>query len=340
MNILRFLLIPSILLTLLFSGVGYAARSIGQGQPPRVIAFAADVPYQSPLDDIWLMDIYNQRKHRVIRASDLANISWSPDFTRIAFIQFIARQPHLAVINVGGGGYQALLQAPFTTPIWSPDGEWLAMGSRSSFSDYPGIHIIRPDGTDLRQIRREGSDPVWSANGKLLYFLDIDPPGYAVKAISVEIGHEETLHRISNPFIEDLSWSPDRRWFAYVVRSNNNHSLYLWDSYSDQLHTLDTITRPIVIVGWSQDNQYLTYSHSVSSPLLTVSMETLEATQEIDVTYYRGQVTWNGITDDFVFSAWIDNPARYEIFHYVGNEDYERLTDSEGHKWDVIWWNP
>jgi len=325
---------------LLFSGVGYAARSIGQGQPPRVIAFAADVPRQSPLDEIWLMDIYNQRRHRVIRASDIANVSWSPDFTRIAFIQFIDHQPHLAVINVGGGGYRVLLQAPFTTPVWSPDGEWLVMASRSSFGDYPGIHIIRPDGTGLRQIWDTGSDPTWSADGKLLYFLDIEPPGFAVKAVSVEIGTEDILHHIRNPFIEDLSWSPDRRWFAYVVRSNNNHSLHLWDAHTDQLHTLDTITKPILVVGWSQDSQYLIYSHSVSSPLRTVSLTTLESTQETDITYYRGQVIWNGINDDFIFTAWIDDPARYEIFHSLGDTDYERLTDSEGHKWDIIWWNP
>jgi|GEM_PF-5455879 len=339
MTMLRLLTLPALLLFLVFSLIGIALRNYGQGLSPRVIAFAADVPFQSPLDEIWLMDIYGGRSHRVIRGSDIGNVAWSPDFRQIAFIQYIEREPYLAVIGVSGSGYRQLVQAPFGTPVWSPNGEWLAMSSRTSFGDYVGLYIIRADGSDIQQISQRGSDPVWSTDGGELYYLDIDPPGYSVNAVDTTTFEVEQLHHIPFPFLEGLAWSPDRAWFSYVTRNYGNRSLHLLDIDERRERIIASNTEPLLIVGWTDDSEKIIYSDSVSSPLVTVEVDNPQAREERDITFYRGQVIWHEASTELVFTAWIDDPARYEIFRVNDEDRVFRLTDTVGHKWDITWWD-
>lgn len=70
-----------------------------------------------------------------------------------------------AVIRVGPGRRDG-------APVWSPDGQWLAMES-----DVPdkgtAIHVVRADGTGLRALRQardSGRRPAWSADSKHLAY--------------------------------------------------------------------------------------------------------------------------------------------------------------------------
>lgn len=339
MTMLKLLTPPTIVLYLLFSLIGSALRSYGQGLSPRMVAFVADVPFQAPLDEIWLLDIYSGRKHRVLRGSDIGNIAWSPDYRKIAFIQYINNEPYLAVIGVSGSGYHQLIQAPFGTPVWSPDGEWLATSSRTSFGDFVGLYIMRSDGTDIQQISPHGSDPVWSQDGSELYYLDVDPPGYSVNTIDLATFKVEKLHQILFPFLEALSWSPDREWFSYVTRNYGNRSLHLLNIEERSEQIIASDTDPLVIVGWTNNSEKIVYSNSLSSPLIIVSIDDPQVREERDIAYYRQQVIWHEDTSDIIFTAWVDDPARYEIFRMDADDSVHRLTNSVGHKWDITWWN-
>lgn len=71
----------------------------------------------------------------------------------------------------------------FTTPQISPDGEWILMVGSTPLSMGAGtnqyyyntdIYVCRTDGTDLTQLTYHAADdlsPVWSADGKQIYFI-------------------------------------------------------------------------------------------------------------------------------------------------------------------------
>ncbi|MBD5251701.1 MAG: hypothetical protein HDS49_01525 [Bacteroides sp.] len=78
----------------------------------------------------------------------------------------------------------------FTSPILSPDGQWLLFVGSSRIStgkvNYlnTDLYVCRPDGTDLRQLTYHAADdlsPVWSEDGHYIYFVSQrgDPDGVA-----------------------------------------------------------------------------------------------------------------------------------------------------------------
>ena len=63
-------------------------------------------------------------------------------------------------------------------PVWSPDGSNITFAKTrlpSSQGRTVEYWLIRPDGSDLRQILREGAWAAWSADGRWLYYSESSP---------------------------------------------------------------------------------------------------------------------------------------------------------------------
>jgi nickel/cobalt exporter len=91
-------------------------------------------------------------------------------------------------------------------PVWSPDGEWIALVRREWSDENPGqgnqVWIMRPDGSDLRQLTDAGGEiyfgePVWSPDSRyLLYdFRLIDSEGLVtgINLYDLNVGEEVEL---------------------------------------------------------------------------------------------------------------------------------------------------
>lgn len=92
-------------------------------------------------------------------------------------------QSEIWKFNYETGVEECLISDPaqsFTSPIVSPDGEWILFVG-SSFLQGPGfvypntdLYVCRIDGTDLRQLTHHAADdisPVWSNDGHYIYFV-------------------------------------------------------------------------------------------------------------------------------------------------------------------------
>ena len=58
-------------------------------------------------------------------------------------------------------------------PIWSPNGRWIAfVSSRGNGGFAFGVWLVRPDGSELRQLLPRGLGVAWSPDSEELYLVE------------------------------------------------------------------------------------------------------------------------------------------------------------------------
>jgi Tol biopolymer transport system component len=109
---------------------------------------------------------------RVLNRSAIGPFAWSPDGSLMA-VALQQDKANLAVISLDGTEARIVLAGQrlsdgavgMSAPVWSPDGQWLAVAvltaPESERLPAPStVYVVRADGTGLRPIG-EGSDPQW-----------------------------------------------------------------------------------------------------------------------------------------------------------------------------------
>jgi Tol biopolymer transport system component len=116
-------------------------------------------------------------------------LTWAPDSSRVAFSRNNRRLDGVWVAAADGSGARRILPADSGAmrPLWSPDGAWLAIRSldRSVRSD--ALHVVRPDGSDLRSVAG-GLERIvgWSRDGAAIgYTVGTGETGTTLHVVSL-----------------------------------------------------------------------------------------------------------------------------------------------------------
>ncbi|NGP75273.1 hypothetical protein G3570_01400 [Balneolaceae bacterium YR4-1] len=83
--------------------------------------------------------------------------AWSPDGKIIIYRTNYAGGFDFTLYHTETEVFERLeIQGYEFMPVWSPDGRWIAFVWRAELQDRPEIYLMRPDGTEMRRITKEG----------------------------------------------------------------------------------------------------------------------------------------------------------------------------------------
>jgi tricorn protease len=126
-------------------------------------------------EELWVGQADGSGEPRQLTTGDAQQegFTWSPDGTVLAYV---ASDNRLRVHDLNGNRSRELARAAWGglgTPVWSPDGKWVAFGM-ASHSRTADIYLVPAVGGEARRVTVDAygeSTPRFSPDGKTLYFL-------------------------------------------------------------------------------------------------------------------------------------------------------------------------
>ncbi|MBI3672663.1 MAG: PD40 domain-containing protein, partial [Rhizobiales bacterium] len=120
-----------------------------------------------------------------------------------------AQQIYVMAVDGSGQNRISFGDGRYSTPVWSPDGKYIAFTKQANGKF--AIGVMRPDGSGER-ILTEGfhnEGPTWAPNGRvIMFFRDTQGESGGPQLWSVDItGYNE--QQVPTPeFASDPAWSP------------------------------------------------------------------------------------------------------------------------------------
>ncbi|MEP6518060.1 TolB family protein [Microcoleus vaginatus] len=198
----------------------------------------------------------------------------SPDGQQVAFV----KDKNIYKMNADGSGMTKLTKSPVEyisegiQLVWSPERTKIAF----LFGAYPKqqIYTINADGTNLKNLTNDPQHEVY--NGKLLWSPDSSRIAYYYNKPGDSSGEQQDIYLLDinrgtaknltqKPRnYDEISWSPDGKFIAFVAGEFNNQKLYTINADGKQLNQLATRLKPSEIseLAWSPDSQQIAFIYN------------------------------------------------------------------------------
>jgi serine/threonine protein kinase len=167
-----------------------------------------------PIGDPGTADYYDQ-------------INLNPDGKRLAF-SLAGASIWVRDLQRGTNMRVSFAQGDHYTPLWSPDGKWLAYGTNHSHPTEIVRRLASGRGEEesLLVLQQLAQLSDWSPDGTRLLFQQITPSNdLDVMQLNLETGSAETL--VSTPYVDtNARYSPDGRWVTYESTESGATEVY------------------------------------------------------------------------------------------------------------------
>ncbi|MDQ6717179.1 MAG: protein kinase [Gemmatimonadota bacterium] len=155
--------------------------------------------------DIFVMSADGSRVETVVatpRQERLA--SWSADGMSIAYV---AMPDSVMVVSRGTAGWgKPRFLARGGAPLWSPDGNWIAVSIAGDINLDGGVLLIHPDGSGGRTVPLKGHSAlaifggVWSTDSRLFYYCGTVQDGtWFIGVVDFASGATKQLYHFADP---------------------------------------------------------------------------------------------------------------------------------------------
>jgi serine/threonine protein kinase len=177
----------------------------------------------------WIRSDGAGEPQRLIEGQSVVPSSFSPDGKRLVYVQ--AAAPDYAIWTVPldladpehpkAGKPELFLGSKFDlrSPVFSPDGRWIAYRSRESGQPEIFVRPFLGPGGKWQISTAGGSLPVWSRNGRELFYQgrEMMVAPYSVRGDSFAAGQPRPWSEKSFPTVTYLDPAPDGKRFVVVM---------------------------------------------------------------------------------------------------------------------------
>ncbi|HEX6048699.1 MAG TPA: hypothetical protein VFZ21_05515 [Gemmatimonadaceae bacterium] len=189
---------------------------------------------------LWVMNADGSSANRLV--SSVGNFAWSPDGSRLAYVQGTSHEVH--IIGSDGTGDTVLpgtVAGGFQGIAWSPDGTRIAFDGIRQLN--PGetrtVYVINVDGSGLRDVdlslsgpaMRASGEPTWSPDGRQVTIerVFLDPGGTRETKLWVVTLSSGSARRITSGAGDDVrpSWSPNGKQIAFLRYSGDAPDVFV-----------------------------------------------------------------------------------------------------------------
>ncbi len=172
--------------------------------------------------DIFLIELARRTETQLTNSPGIdVSPSFSPDGKMITFVSDRGGDPQLYIMQADGremacpaGGRDVACRITFggggnyTTPVWSPRGDWIAFTKQQNSKFYIGV--IHPDGKGERLLTESYLDegPTWSPNGRVIAFYREAGPGGRRSLWTIDLSGRNPRRLPTPGDASDPAWSP------------------------------------------------------------------------------------------------------------------------------------
>lgn len=290
-----------------------AAQSVTPPPPEGTICFVTENRYNlhdlNPQMAVINSDGSGYRLLNDVNGAQLDEISdalWSPDASHIAIVAERGGIESIFVTSLSSSSLIKLTDNDTTKLdlIWSPTGDYVAYTNLEVYGLFDSsqeIWIASADGSQNRQLTNSGgdaSDPAWSEDGSIVYYLDEDD---GVNSVSIDGSQVSTASDIS---------------VSELTADDNIYQNFDFGALSDRFHSGGEMV--ISTPRWTNPQTYLNSAPYFSRDAYTIpnsSDALLECTIElneylciIDTETYAVTIPEaEGWTENFGHFWWLDN---------------------------------
>jgi len=226
---------------------------------------------------IWIKTLPDGKPRRLTKSKDFEfEPSFSPDGKHIIYVSWNDEEKgSIRKISVAGGNFDILTKEKgiYRTPSFAPDGKTIVYykesGNRAMGFAYgvnPGIYTMKPAGSAATFITNDGQNPVFSADGKRIYY---QKGGFLFGSLdksyrSVNPDGKDQITHVQAKFANQFTLSPDNQWLAfselyyiYIIPFPDHGNTLELSGKLETLPIAKVSNRSGINLQWSGDGQKL-----------------------------------------------------------------------------------
>jgi Tol biopolymer transport system component/imidazolonepropionase-like amidohydrolase len=181
---------------------------------------------------LWKKNLPNGKPSRLTNGKEFEyEPSFSNDGKSVLYVSWSDENyGAIHTISSGGGTPKKISsdKAIYRTPKFSPDGNWVVYekeggNDHQGFANCvePGIYMIPSTGGTAKLLVKNGSNPMFSKDGKRVFYTAYENGSRALKSIGTN-GLEELTH-FTGKYVTSMVPSPDNNWVAFI----EYHKVYI-----------------------------------------------------------------------------------------------------------------